>query len=97
MQGQLNVASVFGADDAQQLQGPDVLADMKELLRLLTICIHFSKKTFPQFLEITEFTRDQVLLEEGRAGVRFTAVNNRFFFKSVLYNGLFCCSSFAEY
>ena len=70
LQGQLNVASVFGADDSQQLHGPDVMAEMKELLRLLTICIHFSKKTFPQFLEVTEFTKDQVLLEEGRAGVR---------------------------
>lgn len=70
VQGQLNVASVFGADENQQLHGSSVLADMKELLRLLTICIHFSKKTFPQFLEVTGFTRDQVLLEEGRAGVR---------------------------
>lgn len=70
VQGQLNVASVFGADENQQLHGPAVLADMKELLSLLTICNHFSKKTFPQFLEVTGFTRDQVLLEEGRAGVR---------------------------
>lgn len=68
-QGQLNVASVFGGDDTQQLHGADVLAEMKELLRLLTICIHFSKKTFPHFLEVTEFTRDQVLLEEGRAAL----------------------------
>jgi hypothetical protein len=70
LQGQLNVASVFGGDDTQQLHGADVLAEMKELLRLLTMCIHFSKKTFPHFLKVTEFTRDQVLLEEGRAAVR---------------------------
>lgn len=64
------MAGVFAADESKQLHGPAVLADMKELLRLLTVCIHFSKKTFPQFLEVTGFTRDQVLLEEGRAGVR---------------------------
>lgn len=68
-QGQWDVAGVFAADESKQLHGPAVLADMKELLRLLTVCIHFSKKTFPQFLEVTGFTRDQVLLEEGRAGL----------------------------
>ncbi|XP_024376472.1 uncharacterized protein [Physcomitrium patens] len=68
-QGQLNVASVFAADENQQLRGPAVVGEMKELLRLLTVCMHFSKKTFPHFLEVTGFTRDQVLLEEGRAGL----------------------------
>ena len=72
MQGLWNVASVFAADETQELQGPLVLAEMKELLRLLTVCMHFSKKTFPAFLEATGFTRDQVLLEEGRAGVSST-------------------------
>lgn len=71
VQGQLNVASVFAADENQQLRGPAVVGEMKELLRLLTVCMHFSKKTFPHFLEVTGFTRDQVLLEEGRAGVRY--------------------------
>jgi hypothetical protein len=71
-QGLWNVASVFAADETQELQGPLVLAEMKDLLRLLTVCMHFSKKTFPAFLEATGFTRDQVLLEEGRAGVSST-------------------------
>lgn len=70
-QAQMNVAAVYVGDENEQLGGPGLLMEMKELLRLLTVCMHFSKKTYPKFLEATGFTRDQVILEEGRAGVSY--------------------------
>ncbi len=69
-QGQLHVAGVYAGGENQQLHGPGVLIEMRELLRLLTLCMHFSKKSFPLFLEASGFKADQVLLQEGKAGVR---------------------------
>lgn len=68
-QGNEDVAQAFASEGSQELHGPEVLADMKEYLRLLIMCMHFSKKPFPGFLKATGLTPDQVLLEEGKAGV----------------------------
>ncbi|CAK9204432.1 unnamed protein product [Sphagnum troendelagicum] len=68
-QGQLHVAGVYAGGENQQLHGPGVLIEMRELLRLLTLCMHFSKKSFPLFLEASGFKADQVLLQEGKAGL----------------------------
>ncbi len=64
------MAGVYAGGQNQQLHGPGVLIEMQELLRLLTLCMHFSKKSFPLFLEASGFKADQVLLQEGKAGVR---------------------------
>jgi len=38
-------------------------------LHLLTLCWHFSKKSFPFFLEETGFTKENVLIHEPKAGI----------------------------
>ncbi|KAK0597103.1 hypothetical protein LWI29_021865 [Acer saccharum] len=68
-QGQLHVSSVFGGKDSIQLQGPEITAELKYLLNLLTLCWHFSKKPFPLFLEETGFAEENVLLQEPKAGI----------------------------
>ncbi|KAF1863467.1 hypothetical protein Lal_00030499 [Lupinus albus] len=68
-QGNYNVDSVFGGKDSSQLKGSDIIAELKHLLNLLTLCWHFSKKPFPSFLEETGYTEENVLLQEPKAGI----------------------------
>ncbi|TYJ30837.1 hypothetical protein E1A91_A06G156400v1 [Gossypium mustelinum] len=68
-QGHLHVASVFGGKDSIELKGPDITAELKYLLNLLTLCWHFSKKPFPLFLEETGYAEEDVLLQEPKAGI----------------------------
>jgi len=64
------VAEAFINEESQLIHGPNILNELREYLRVLIMCIHFSKKPFPNFLEATGFKSDQVLHEEGKAGVR---------------------------
>ncbi|GLU22483.1 hypothetical protein SLE2022_385540 [Rubroshorea leprosula] len=68
-QGHLRVASVFGGKDSIQLKEPDIVAELRYLLHLLTLCWHFSKKPFPLFLEETGYAKENVLLQEPKAGI----------------------------
>ena len=68
-QGHLHVASVFGGKDSIELKGPDITAELRYFLNLLTLCWHFSKKPFPLFLEETGYAEEDVLLLEPKAGV----------------------------
>ncbi|XWS20055.1 hypothetical protein CRYUN_Cryun31cG0068600 [Craigia yunnanensis] len=68
-QGHLHVASVFGGKDSFELKGPDITAELRYLLNLLTLCWHFSKKPFPLFLEETGYDEEDVLLQEPKAGI----------------------------
>ncbi|KAG4196009.1 hypothetical protein ERO13_A06G143800v2 [Gossypium hirsutum] len=68
-QGHLHVASVFGGKDSIELKGPDITAELKYLLNLLTLCWHFSKKPFPLFLEETGYAEEDVILQEPKAGI----------------------------
>ncbi|PIA43137.1 hypothetical protein AQUCO_02000516v1 [Aquilegia coerulea] len=68
-QGNLQVASVYGGNDSVQLTGPEVISELKYLLKLLTLCWHFSKKPFPLFLEETGYSQEDVLLQEPKAGI----------------------------
>lgn len=65
----LHVASVYAGEDSQELKGPAIVAELRDLLNLLSICIHFSKKPFPLFLEATGYSKEQVLLQEPKAGL----------------------------
>lgn len=69
LQGNLHVGYVFGGKDSQQLKGPEIIAELRYLLNLLTLCWHFSKKPFPLFLEETGYSEENVLLQEPKAGV----------------------------
>ncbi|KAJ4831682.1 hypothetical protein Tsubulata_042312 [Turnera subulata] len=68
-QGNLHVSSVFGGQDSVELKGSEIVAELRYLLNLLTLCWHFSKKPFPLFLEETGYTEENVLLQEPKAGI----------------------------
>lgn len=68
-QGNLSVASIYAGNDSVELKGAEVIADLKYLLNLLTLCWHFSKKPFPLFLEATGYTAEDVLMQEPKAGI----------------------------
>ncbi|KAL9463665.1 hypothetical protein AB3S75_001473 [Citrus x aurantiifolia] len=68
-QGNLHVDSIFGGKDSVRLQGPGIIAEFRYMLNLLTLCWHFSKKTFPLFLEETGYAKEHVLLQEPKAGI----------------------------
>ncbi|KAI3463215.1 hypothetical protein Pfo_019878 [Paulownia fortunei] len=68
-QGNLHVSREFGGKDSSQLKGPEIAAELRYLLNLLTLCWHFSKKPFPLFLEETGYSQDDVILQEPKAGI----------------------------
>ncbi|KAB1218339.1 Sn1-specific diacylglycerol lipase alpha [Morella rubra] len=68
-QGNLHVDSVFGGSDSVLLKGPEIAAELRYLVTLLTLCWHFSKKPFPVFLEETGYSTESVLLQEPKAGI----------------------------
>ncbi|KAF7813525.1 Sn1-specific diacylglycerol lipase alpha [Senna tora] len=68
-QGNLPVASVYAGSDSVQLKGPEIIAELHDLLRLLTLCMLFSKKPFPVFLDSAGFSLDDVLLQKPKAGL----------------------------
>ncbi|KAK9281465.1 hypothetical protein L1049_004368 [Liquidambar formosana] len=68
-QGHLHVGHVFGGKDSLQLKGSEITAELRSLLNLLTLCWHFSKKPFPLFLEETGYSKDNVLIQEPKAGI----------------------------
>ncbi|XP_052183752.1 uncharacterized protein LOC127795860 isoform X2 [Diospyros lotus] len=68
-QGNLHVASVFGGKESLQIKGPEIIAELKYFLNLLTLCWHFSKKPFSLFLEETGYSKEDVLLQEPKAGI----------------------------
>ncbi|XP_031497086.1 uncharacterized protein LOC116262125 [Nymphaea colorata] len=68
-QGDVHVASIYAGSDSVELQGPGLKDDLIYLLKLLTLCMHFSKKPFPLFLEVTGYGQEDVLLQEPKAGL----------------------------
>ncbi|KAL5983655.1 hypothetical protein ACLOJK_017745 [Asimina triloba] len=68
-QGNLQVASVYAGDGCVQLKGLEIVAELTHLLRLLTLCMFFSKKPFPVFLESAGFSQEDILIQEPKAGL----------------------------
>ncbi|GLT45726.1 hypothetical protein SLA2020_195370 [Shorea laevis] len=68
-QGNLQVASVYAGNNSVELKGPEIIGDLNSLLRLLTLCMLFSKKPFPVFLESAGYSVDDVLLQKPKAGL----------------------------
>lgn len=68
-QGNLHFGHIFGDKDSSQLKGPEIAAELRYLLNLLTLCWHFSKKPFLTFLEETGYSEEDVLLQEPKAGI----------------------------
>ncbi|KAG2727007.1 hypothetical protein I3760_01G140100 [Carya illinoinensis] len=79
-QGNLQVASVYAGSDCIQLKGPEIVVELNKFLRLLTLCILFSKKQFPVFLESAGFSQEDVLLHKPKAGLlkpAFTIIRDK--------------------
>ncbi|XP_019424670.1 PREDICTED: uncharacterized protein LOC109333607 isoform X2 [Lupinus angustifolius] len=68
-QGNLAVASVYAGSGCVQLKGNEIIVELYELLRLLTLCMLFSKKPFPVFLDSAGFSSDDVLLQKPKAEI----------------------------
>ncbi|CAK8531654.1 unnamed protein product [Lathyrus sativus] len=68
-QGNLAVASVYAGSDCVQLKGDEIIVELYELLRLLTLGMLFSKKPFPVFLDSAGFTVEDVLMQKPKAGL----------------------------
>ncbi|KAH6758173.1 Mono-/di-acylglycerol lipase [Perilla frutescens var. frutescens] len=68
-QGNLQVGREFGGNDSLRLKGAEIAAELRYLLNLLTLCWHFSKKSFPLFLEETGYSQVDVILQEPKAGI----------------------------
>jgi hypothetical protein len=62
-QGHFHVAGVFAGEDSTELIGPETIAELREQLRLLSLCMLFSKKPYPVFLETSGLTSDHVLVQ----------------------------------
>lgn len=68
-QGNLQVSSVYAGSNCVELKGPEITAELIHLLRLLNLCMLFSKKPFPVFLESAGYSHEDVLLQEPKAGL----------------------------
>jgi hypothetical protein len=72
------------SEKSEELKGPEILAEIKEFIHLITVCMHFSKKPFPQFLEATGYSQECVLLQEAKAGVCFEMRSGSSIFSNIL-------------
>ncbi|KAL3505679.1 hypothetical protein ACH5RR_031061 [Cinchona calisaya] len=68
-QGNLQVASVYAGENSVQLKGVEIIAQLYHYLKLLTLCMLFSKKPFPVFLESAGYSQEDVLLQKPKAGL----------------------------
>ncbi|KAI4303185.1 hypothetical protein MLD38_038847 [Melastoma candidum] len=68
-QGNIPAASIYGGSNCVELRGPEIVADLKHLLRLLILCRIFSKKPFPVFLETSGILAKDVLIQKPKAGL----------------------------
>ncbi|BBG93143.1 Mono-/di-acylglycerol lipase [Prunus dulcis] len=79
-QGNLQVASVYAGSDSVQLKGSGIIEELHYYLKLLTLCMLFSKKPFPVFLESGGFSQEDVLLQKPKAGLlkpAFTVIRDK--------------------
>ncbi|KAL3348077.1 hypothetical protein AABB24_021629 [Solanum stoloniferum] len=79
-QGNAPVASVYAGESCVQLKGDEIIAQLYHYLRLVTLCMLFSKKPFPVFLESAGYSQEDVLLQKPKAGLlkpAFTIIKDR--------------------
>ncbi|KAL1191798.1 hypothetical protein V5N11_033670 [Cardamine amara subsp. amara] len=68
-QGNFPTASIYAGSNCIELRGPEIIMELTELLRFLTLCMLFSKKPFAVFLESAGYTHEDVLLQKPKAGL----------------------------
>lgn len=79
-QGDISVASIYAGSNCIRLGGPEILAKVNHLLRFLTLCMLFSKKPFPVFLESSGYSQEDVLLQKPKAALlkpAFTIIRDK--------------------
>ncbi|XVE65575.1 hypothetical protein DITRI_Ditri08aG0010800 [Diplodiscus trichospermus] len=79
-QGNLQMASVYAGSNCVELKGQEITKELKNLLRLLTLCMLFSKKPFPVFLDSAGYSQEDVLLHKPKAGLMkpaFTIIRDK--------------------
>ncbi|KAG4129178.1 hypothetical protein ERO13_D09G062200v2 [Gossypium hirsutum] len=79
-QGNLQVASVYAGNNCVELKGQEIKEELNKLLRLLTLCMFFSKKPFPVFLDFAGYSEEDVLLHKPKAGLMkpaFTIIRDK--------------------
>ncbi|XVF28272.1 hypothetical protein REPUB_Repub15cG0015500 [Reevesia pubescens] len=79
-QGNLQVASVYAGNNCVELKGQEIKKELNNLLRLLTLCMLFSKKPFPVFLDSACYSQEDVLLHKPKAGLMkpaFTIIRDK--------------------
>ncbi|XP_055818367.1 uncharacterized protein LOC129887328 [Solanum dulcamara] len=79
-QGNAPVASIYAGESCVQLKGDEIIAQLYHYLRLVTLCMLFSKKPFPVFLESAGYSQEDVLLQKPKAGLlkpAFTIIKDR--------------------
>ncbi|KAL0457450.1 UNVERIFIED_CONTAM: Sn1-specific diacylglycerol lipase beta [Sesamum latifolium] len=67
--GNLQVARVYAGENSVRLKGPEIIGQLYYYLKLLTLCMLFSKKPFPVFLGSAGFSEANVLLQKPKAGI----------------------------
>ena len=92
LQGNLQVASVYAGSNCIQLKGPEIVAELNKFLRLLTLCMYFSKKPFPVFLESAGYSHEDVLFQKPKAAVCYSQEYALFDFNSKLTQCRSCCT-----
>ena len=60
---------MYAGSNCVQLKGPEIVEELNYYLRLLNLCIFFSKKPFPVFLESAGYSQEDVLVRKPKAGV----------------------------
>ncbi|KAI4386923.1 hypothetical protein MLD38_004799 [Melastoma candidum] len=68
-QGILQVCNVFGGEDCEQVTDRGMIPELRYLMKLLTLCWYFSKKSFPVFLKENGFLEENVLLHQPKPGI----------------------------
>lgn len=63
------MASVYAGNNCVELKGQEIKKELSNLLRFLTLCMLFSKKPFPVFLETAGYSQEDVLLHKPKAEV----------------------------
>uniref|UniRef100_A0A2N9H8I4 Fungal lipase-like domain-containing protein n=1 Tax=Fagus sylvatica TaxID=28930 RepID=A0A2N9H8I4_FAGSY len=79
-QGNVQVASVYAGSNCIQLKGQDIVAELNKFLRLVTLCMLFSKKPFPVFLESAGYSQEDVLFQKPKAALlkpAFTIIRDK--------------------
>ncbi|XP_072976725.1 uncharacterized protein [Typha angustifolia] len=75
-----NLQHVYAGSNCIELKGHDIMNELILLLRYLNLCMYFSKKRFPVFLEFGGYSKDDVLLQKSKARLlkpSFTIVCDR--------------------